>query len=89
VQRAQALARECDTAVVMINWPNALNRPEESAECGASVVISPRGVLRLVLPKATAGLAVIDLDEADGPLSARWFEQGRESGFPSSSTRIG
>jgi predicted amidohydrolase len=81
VQRAQALARECDTAIVMINWPNALNRPEESAECGASVVIARSGSLRLTLPKADAGVAVIDLDEGEEPLTARWFPQGADVAF--------
>lgn len=76
VQRAQALARECHAAIVMINWPNALNRPQESAECGASVVISRSGALRLTLPQAQAGLAVIDLDDGEAPLTARWWAQG-------------
>jgi predicted amidohydrolase len=81
VQRAQSLARECDTAIVMINWPNALNRPEESAECGASVVIGRSGALRLALPKAQAGVALIDLDEGDVPLTARWWAQGDGAAF--------
>ncbi len=81
VQRAQALARDCDTAIVMINWPNALNRPEESAECGASVVIGRGGALRLTLPKSQAGLAVIDLDDGDEPLTAQWSAQGEGASF--------
>lgn len=81
VQRAQALARECNTAIVMINWPNALNRPEESAECGASVVIGRSGALRITLPLAQAGVAVIDLDDGDVPLRAAWFSQGEAAAF--------
>lgn len=81
VQQAQQLARECNTAVVMVNWPNALNRPEESAECGASVVIGRGGALRLTLPKAQAGVALIDLDEGDSPLTARWWAQGDGAAF--------
>lgn len=64
VHRAQDFARRCGTYVIMANWPNALNRPEESAECGNSVVISPDGEILLTLPRAEAGLAVFNLGEA-------------------------
>jgi hypothetical protein len=52
----------------MVNWPNALNRPEESADAGASVVIDPQGRILLTLPQAEAGLAVFDL----GAESFQW-----------------
>jgi predicted amidohydrolase len=64
VQQAQAFARRCAAFVVMVNWPNALNRPEESADAGASVLIDPRGRILLTLPKAEAGLAVFELGTA-------------------------
>lgn len=64
VRQAQAFAQRCAAFVVMVNWPNALNRPEESADAGHSVVIGPDGGIRLTLPKAQAGLAVFDLGAA-------------------------
>jgi predicted amidohydrolase len=68
VQDAQAFARRCGAFVVMVNWPNALNRPEESADAGASVVIDPQGRILLTLPQAEAGLGVFDL----GAESFQW-----------------
>ena len=70
VQDAQAFARRCGAHVVMVNfvmvnWPNALNRPEESADAGASVVIDPQGRILLTLPKARACPAVFDLGATD------------------------
>ncbi len=59
----QTFAKRCAFHVVMVNWPNALNRPEESAESGASVVISPAGKILLALPKARAGMAVFELGQ--------------------------
>lgn len=64
VQRAQRLALQCGVWIVMANWPNALNRPEESADAGCSVVIAPDGGVRLTLPAAQAGLAVFNLGDA-------------------------
>ena len=61
VVQAQALARALDAYVVQANWPNALNRPEESARCGRSAVIAPGGELLFRLPEETPGLAVFDL----------------------------
>lgn len=71
VRRAQAFARECAAHVVMVNWPNALNRPEESAEAGASVVIDPQGRILLTLPRAEAGMAMFVL----GDTEFEWWPQ--------------
>ncbi|MDP2105473.1 MAG: carbon-nitrogen hydrolase family protein, partial [Desulfobulbaceae bacterium] len=64
VRTAQTFARDCGVFVVMVNWPNALNRPEESAEAGSSVVINPAGEILLTLPKAEAGMALFTLGES-------------------------
>ena len=71
VQCMQAFARRYGGYVIMVNWPNALNRPEEGAEAGRSVVIDPAGRILLTLPKAAAGLAVFDL----GDLQFGWHPQ--------------
>lgn len=68
VQRAQALARRCRVHVVQANWPNALNRPEESVDAGRSAVIDRDGRLLFRLPRAEPGLAVFDL----GASSFEW-----------------
>jgi omega-amidase len=69
VRDAMAFARRCGAFVVMVNWPNALNRPEESVDGGASVVIDPQGQILLTLPKAEAGLAVFEL----GATAFEWW----------------
>lgn len=61
VRQAQAIARTAGACVVQSNWPNALNRPEESAHCGHSAVIAPDGELLFRLPEEACGLAVFDL----------------------------
>jgi predicted amidohydrolase len=61
VQHAQAIARAAGAYVVQSNWPNALNRPEESRHCGHSAVITPAGELLFRLPEEGCGLAVFDL----------------------------
>jgi omega-amidase len=69
VQQAQAIARSAGAYVVQSNWPNALNRPEESAHCGHSAVIAPGGELLFRLPEEGCGLAVFEL----GPSNDRHF----------------
>lgn len=69
VQQAQAIARTTGAYVVQSNWPNALNRPEESAHCGHSAVIAPSGELLFRLPEEACGLAVFEL----GPSNDRHF----------------
>lgn len=61
VRQAQSLALHLRAMVVQANWPNALNRPEESAQMGRSVVIDAAGEELLRLPMAEAGLGVFDL----------------------------
>ena len=48
----------------MVNWPNALNRPEESVEGGESTVASPAGDVMFRLPRQESGIGVFDLGEA-------------------------
>ncbi len=69
VAQMQAFAQRFAVHVVMVNWPNALNRPEESTESGGSVVIAPDGKALLTLPKAQAGMAVFELGQA----TAEWL----------------
>lgn len=64
VVRAQALAKSLKAHVVQANWPNALNRPEESANTGHSAVISGNGDLLFRLPREAAGVAVFNLGES-------------------------
>ena len=60
---AMRLARATRSFLVQTNWPNALNRPEESVDGGQSMVISPAGELLFRLPGQAAGLGVFDLGE--------------------------
>lgn len=71
VKQAQSLACHLRAMVVQANWPNALNRPEESAQMGRSVVIDAAGEELLRLPMAEAGLGVFDL----GARRADWWPQ--------------
>jgi predicted amidohydrolase len=68
VVRAQAMARALQAWVVQANWPNALNRPEESEHTGHSAVISPAGELVFRLPQQACGVAVFSL----GDRSCEW-----------------
>lgn len=67
VVQAQDLARQADAYVVQTNWPNALNRPEESTDTGHSACIAPDGALLFRLPKEGFGVGVF-------ALGAREFE---------------
>jgi predicted amidohydrolase len=60
---AQKLAATTRAWVVQTNWPNALNRPEESVDGGQSAVISPAGELLFRLPRQAAGLGLFTLGE--------------------------
>lgn len=57
----QRLAMATRAWVVQTNWPNALNRPEESVDGGGSCVAAPDGELLLRLPMRCAGVAVFEL----------------------------
>lgn len=61
VRHVQQLAAATQAHVVHTNWPNALNRPEESVEGGGSTVAGPDGALRLRLPMREAGLGLFEL----------------------------
>lgn len=63
VRDIQRLAVATGAYVVQTNWPNALNRPEESVEGGASTVAAPDGEVMFRLPRESAGLGVFDLGE--------------------------
>ena len=61
VQDAQRLAADLNAYVVQTNWPNALNRPEESEHTGNSAVIAPDGELLFRLPEQASGLGIFTL----------------------------
>lgn len=63
VRDIQRLALATRAHVVQTNWPNALNRPEESVEGGASTVASPTGEIMFRLPRQASGVAVFTLGE--------------------------
>jgi predicted amidohydrolase len=60
---ALRLARALRSTIVQTNWPNALNRPEESVDGGQSMVISPAGELLFRLPRQACGLGLFTLGE--------------------------
>jgi len=63
VRNIQRLARATRSYVVQTNWPNALNRPEESIEGGGSTVASPDGEVLFRLPEQTSGVGIFTLGE--------------------------
>ena len=63
VRDIQRLAAATQAYVVQTNWPNALNRPEESVEGGGSCVAAPDGELLFRLPGQAAGVGVFTLGE--------------------------
>jgi len=63
VRDIQRLAAATRTFVVQTNWPNALNRPEESVDGGGSTVAGPDGDLMFRLPAEASGLGVFNLGE--------------------------
>lgn len=71
VRNAQRLARTLNAWIIQSNWPNALNRPEESVGCGRSVVISPAGDIAIELPQSQPGVGMFTLGEP----SFRWHAQ--------------
>ena len=64
VRRIQALARATGAYVVQTNWPNALNRPEESVDGGESTVAGPGGEVLFRLPRQASGVGVFTLGES-------------------------
>lgn len=65
------LAAATGAHVVHTNWPNALNRPEESVDGGGSTVAAPSGEILFRLPLRAAGVGVFDL----GDRAFRWFPE--------------
>jgi predicted amidohydrolase len=63
VENLRRLASATGAWVVHTNWPNALNRPEESVDSGGSNVVSPKGELMFRLPMQRAGIGVFTLGE--------------------------
>jgi omega-amidase len=63
VRDIQRLAAATRAHVVQTNWPNALNRPEESVDGGGSCVAGPDGELLFRLPGQAPGVAVFTLGE--------------------------
>jgi omega-amidase len=64
VRNIQRLARATGAYVVQTNWPNALNRPEESVDGGESTVAGPDGQILFRLPRQASGVGVFTLGEA-------------------------
>lgn len=71
VVQAQQLARSLNAHVIQANWPNALNRPQESEHTGHSAVIDPSGELLFRLPRQRSGVAVFALGEPEYEWHAR------------------
>jgi predicted amidohydrolase len=63
VRNIQRLAAATRAHVVQTNWPNALNRPEESVDGGGSTVAAPDGELVFRLPAQASGVGVFTLGE--------------------------
>ena len=71
VVNAQRLAAATRAYIVQTNWPNALNRPEESVDGGQSAVISPNGELMFRLPRQSAGIGIFSI----GDRHFEWISQ--------------
>ena len=63
VRDIQRLAVATGAYVVQTNWPNALNRPEESVEGGESTVAAPNGEVMFRLPRESSGLGIFNLGD--------------------------
>ena len=74
VRDIQRLAAATGAFVVHTNWPNALNRPEESAEGGGSTVAAPSGEVLFRLPSQASGVGVFNLGEP----SFAWHPESSE-----------
>ncbi|MBI5720314.1 MAG: carbon-nitrogen hydrolase family protein [Burkholderiales bacterium] len=83
VVQAQALARATGAWVVQTNWPNALNRPEESEHSGHSACIAPSGELLFRLPRQGFGVGVFSLAERSFDWCPVSFGSTATAGSPS------
>ncbi len=68
----ERLAATLGAWVVQTNWPNALNRPEDSVDGGRSIVVSPAGETVIELPGQAAGLGLFTL----GKRVVDWYAEG-------------
>lgn len=64
VRNIQRLARATGAFVVQTNWPNALNRPEDSVDGGESTVAAPDGEVLFRLPRQSSGVGIFTLGDA-------------------------
>jgi predicted amidohydrolase len=64
VRNIQRLARATGAHVVQTNWPNVLNRPEDSVDAGESTVAAPDGRVLFRLPRQASGVGVFTLGES-------------------------
>lgn len=71
VHDIQRLAAATRAHVVHTNWPNALNRPEDSVDGGGSVVAGPSGELLFRLPMQASGIGLFTL----GDRAFEWHAQ--------------
>lgn len=65
VREIQRLAAATRSHIIQTNWPNALNRPEESVEGGHSTVAAPDGQVMLRLPPRASGIGIFALGERE------------------------
>ena len=65
VEDIRAIAIATGAYMIQTNWPNALNRPEESTDAGRSCVVSPEGELLFRLPKEASGIGVFNLGQRE------------------------
>jgi omega-amidase len=63
VNDIRALAVATGAHIIQTNWPNALNRPEESVDAGRSCVVSSDGELLFRLPKEASGVGIFNLGQ--------------------------
>lgn len=63
VRNIQRLARATGAHVVQTNWPNALNRPEDSVDGGESTVAGPDGQVLFRLPRQAGGVGIFALGD--------------------------
>jgi omega-amidase len=71
VRNIQRLALATRAYAVQTNWPNALNRPEESIEGGGSIVVNPEGEVLFRLPRQASGVGIFTLGERN----FEWYPQ--------------
>lgn len=63
VRDIQRIAATTGAYLIQTNWPNALNRPEESIDGGGSVVATPSGDVLFRLPMQASGIGIFNLGD--------------------------